>query len=163
MLKACNPPKDLNEISTMANKYLKRKVAISGSHGSTFVTTIDKVEPKHDEKRCTGNRKKETLEVFQLWEEHYVNNCLELLQLRKAHEGKTKQSTATWDTSKFTMYLVNAIGGKGIGLIEVLLDNQADISIMRPELLCEIELVDREIQVSGIGSVQLIVKSAGYL
>jgi hypothetical protein len=52
---------------------------------------------------------------------------------------------------------------KGLGAMEVLLDNQADISIMRPELLRMLEPVDHPVKVSGIGGVQLVAKETGYL
>jgi hypothetical protein len=42
---------------------------------------------------------------------------------------------ATWDVSTFITYQVNAIGIDGFKPMEVLLNNQANISIMRLELL----------------------------
>ena len=50
----------------------------------------------------------------------------------------------------------------GLQDTEVLLDNQADISIVMPELLRDMEKVEREIQVSGIRGTQLVVDQKGY-
>jgi hypothetical protein len=60
-------------------------------------------------------------------------------------------------------YQVNAIGVKGFKLTEVLLDNQANISIMRPELLRAFERSDSEININGVGGVQLHTSETGYL
>ena len=45
----------------------------------------------------------------------------------------------------------------------MLLGNQADISIMRPELLPQLRPVDETVCVNGIGSVQLELEQVGYL
>jgi hypothetical protein len=53
----------------------------------------------------------------------------------------------TWEANMFATYLekqVNAIGYSSFGDAEVLLDNQADISIMRPELLRALKLARRK-------------------
>jgi hypothetical protein len=66
----------------------------------------------------------------------------------------------------FTTYLekqVNAIGYSGFRDTEVLLDNQADISIMRPELLRALQPTEKKIQVNGVGGLQLTVDRKGYL
>jgi hypothetical protein len=60
------------------------------------------------------------------------------------------------------MFTIMPLEPEKFGLTNVLLGNQVNISIMRPELLCTIKPVDEEIRVSGAGGVQ-IVKSTGYL
>jgi hypothetical protein len=59
--------------------------------------------------------------------------------------------------STFATYQINFIGAEGFKTMEVLLDNQANISIMRPELLQVFEHSENEIQVNGRGAVQLRV------
>jgi hypothetical protein len=59
--------------------------------------------------------------------------------------------------------LVNAIGLNGFKATEVLLDNQANISIMRQELLRAFEHVETEIRVNGVGGVQVRTNETGYL
>ncbi len=46
---------------------------------------------------------------------------------------------------------------------QVLLDNQADVSVFHPSLLTHLEPVDREVKIAGVGGRQLIVKQTGYL
>jgi hypothetical protein len=46
---------------------------------------------------------------------------------------------------------------------EVLLDNQANISIIRPDLLLALEEVDKEVRINGVGGVQLSTRETGYL
>jgi hypothetical protein len=52
---------------------------------------------------------------------------------------------------------------KGISLTQVLLDNQADISVMHPMMLSDVRPAKRKIRVSGVGRVQLIVDKVGML
>jgi hypothetical protein len=181
-MKACNPPADLNEIFTLANTYLKPKVTTGNGLGSMFATTADYVDKKGKErqKRRRNNQsedegkekqevdkegkevdkaEKKPIKYFNCEGDHYVNNCPELKEWRKAKESGNV--TATWEGNTFATYRVNSIGTKGLGATEVLLDNQADISIMRPELLRMLEPVDRPVNVSGVGGVQLVVKETG--
>jgi hypothetical protein len=45
-MKACDPPKDLNEVFTLAKTYLKPKIALGNGLGSTFAITADYVDKK---------------------------------------------------------------------------------------------------------------------
>ncbi len=66
----------------------------------------------------------------------------------------------------FTTYLekqVKAIGYSGFRDTEVLLDNQADISIMQPELLRALKPAEKKIRVNGVRGLQLTVDRKGYL
>ncbi len=66
----------------------------------------------------------------------------------------------------FTTYLekeVNTIGYSGFRETEVLLDNQADISIMRPGLLHAFKPAEKTVRVNGVGGLQLTVDRKGYL
>ena len=74
-----------------------------------------------------------------------------------------KQAAATWDATTFVTYQVNAIGLSGFKSTEVLLDNQANVSIMRPELLSAFEKADTEVRINGVGGVQLSTDETGYL
>ncbi len=65
---------------------------------------------------------------------------------------------AAWEANAFhTMraYQVNAFRFKGFSPVEILLDNQAEISIMRPELLRLLRPVDEHLLANGIGGVQI--------
>jgi hypothetical protein len=66
--------------------------------------------------------------------------------------------------STMKTYQVNATGLNRFSGTEVLLDNQADISIMRSELLRQLRPVDETVHVNGIGGVQqLELEQARYL
>ncbi len=45
----------------------------------------------------------------------------------------------------------------------VLLDNQADVSILHPNPLYSIQPADMEIRVNGVGGVQVTANSTGFL
>lgn len=60
-LESCKPPVDLKDIFTLANTYLKPKVAASNGLRSTLLSTADYVDKKERQnKRCRGNQKDET-------------------------------------------------------------------------------------------------------
>jgi hypothetical protein len=73
----------------------------------------------------------------------------------------------TWgEATMFTSYLekqVTAIGYSSFHETEALLDNQADISIMRPGLLCAFKPAEKTVCVNEVGSLQLMVDRKGYL
>jgi hypothetical protein len=188
-MKACNPPADLNEIFTLANTYLKPKIAAGNGLGSTFATAADHVDKKEkdrqkrrhnnqsedaggkqemekegreaDKKPVDKDADKKPVKCFNCEGDHYVNNCPELKEWQKAKESGNV--VATWEGNTFAAYRVNSIGVKGLGATEVLLDNQADISIMLPELLRMLEPVKSPVKISGVGGVQLVAKESGYV
>jgi hypothetical protein len=55
-----------------------------------------------------------------------------------------------FEANTFQTYQANAIGYKGFKNTKVLLDKQADISIMRPYLLSCLEDAKSEVNVSGV-------------
>jgi hypothetical protein len=84
----------------------------------------------------------------------------------KVREEQEGFASAVWEANAYhTMrtYQVNAAGFKGFSPMEVLLDIQAGISIMRPELLRAIWPVEEVLWVNGVGGVQLELHRAGYL
>jgi hypothetical protein len=86
------------------------------------------------------------------------------LQNSKAKEEDDERvAAATFEACTFATYQVNAIGYKGFKNTEVLLDNQANISIMKPDLLRAFGKVEEEIKISGVGGVQLSTNTTGYL
>jgi hypothetical protein len=55
---------------------------------------------------------------------------------------------------------VNAIGYTRMSWTKALLDNQTDISIMKPSLLCAVALAET-VKVNGVGRLQLLVTTWG--
>jgi hypothetical protein len=186
-MKSVQPPKDLNNIFTLANTYLKPKfVTGPGGAGSTFAMTADTVEwkpgdgkgkrqrgiqqqgqGKDDKNNDEGTEQTEGLgrtkvKCFSCEGDHYINNCPEFSEFKRMKEEE-KQEAATWDTTTFVTYQVHAIGKEGFKPTEVLLDNQANISIMRPDLLLAFEKTENGVRVNGVGGVQLYTDETGYL
>jgi hypothetical protein len=65
-----------------------------------------------------------------------------------------RQANLTWNATTFVTYQINAVGIKGFKPMEVSLDNQANLSIKRPELFKAFDKDESKGQVSGVGSVQ---------
>jgi hypothetical protein len=64
----------------------------------------------------------------------------------------------------FVTYQVNAIALGSFEPMEVLPYNQANISIMRPELLSAFQEAESEVRINRVGDVQLkTTKQTGYL
>jgi hypothetical protein len=106
---------------------------------------------------------------------HIAPNCpekeAEQETTAKEDEGKAK-SFVTWEDgweeqeeigTYVTYQVMNASEGHGFHEYDVLLDNQADISIVHPRLLREVMQADRPVTVKGIGGRQLVVEKTGYL
>ncbi len=112
------------------------------------------------------------LECFICGNEHYASNYPHKKKL-KDEQGKESGDNggdafvnAAWEANVFATtktYQVNAIGLSGFCAMEVLLDNQADISVMRPDMLRELRTLKDSVQVNGVGGVQMEVREAGYL
>jgi hypothetical protein len=58
---------------------------------------------------------------------------------------------------------VDSAGRKGFTTTEVLSDNQADISIVQPELQRALPLINDTVKVRGVGGVRLELDQVGYL
>jgi hypothetical protein len=79
-------------------------------------------------------------------------------QQQEGNEEGDAFGNAAWEANVYnTMhtYQVNAVGLIGFSSTEVLLNNQADISIMRPELLRHLSPLDETVGVNGVGGIQL--------
>ncbi len=66
----------------------------------------------------------------------------------------------------FATYLekqVNTIGYSIFRETEVLLDNQVDISIIKPGLLRAFKPAEKKVHVNGVGGLQLTIDRKGYL
>jgi hypothetical protein len=101
---------------------------------------------------------------------HFANKCPECKQSANREESgdeKERHAHMTWgEATMFMTYLkkqVNAIGYSGFCETEVLPDNQADISIMRPGLLHAFKPAEKKVHMNGVGGQQLMVDRKGYL
>jgi hypothetical protein len=102
--------------------------------------------------KIDGSLQKKPLRCINCGGDHYINNCPEFLELRSTKEER--QANLTSDATTFVTYQINAIGVKGFKQMEVLLDSQANLSIMRPKLLKASEKDESKVQLNGVGSIQ---------
>ena len=58
---------------------------------------------------------------------------------------------------------MNAVQQNTFGPKEVLLDNQANVSVVRPELLHDVQEAEHAVKINGVGGHQLTVTQTGYL
>jgi len=63
----------------------------------------------------------------------------------------------------FSTYQVNAVSDSRFKQTEVLIDNQADISIVHPRLLRNIMAADKKVKINRVGGHQFTVSETGYL
>jgi hypothetical protein len=174
----------------LANNWLKPKALTGGGYASTYATKADFVEKKKTGEKGTpkkeqtpgakqgadseGEKKKRTkkLECFICGDEHYASNCphRKTISSGKADASYDEEEggfvNAAWDANAFhtaRTYQVDSAGRRGFTMTEVLLDNQADISIVWPELLRAIWPISETVKVKGVGGVQLKLNQVGYL
>jgi Eukaryotic translation initiation factor 3 subunit G len=159
----------------LANQGLKPKTS-GGQFSSTFATTLDATDNKKKYKKDSKKKDSKNLETekngikkdikcYKCGENHYASQCpnkKKVLEKEDSDSEKNEEEDrnvhATWHASTFTTYQVNAIGYSGFSQSEVLLDNQADISVMKPGLLRAFEDLASPVKVSGVGGIQLTVK-----
>jgi hypothetical protein len=99
-------------------------------------------------------------------EGHFANKCPQQKKARAAKQEEDNDRVAhlTWEASKYTMFKqVNTIEYTGLSETKVLLDNHADISIMKPSLLCALAPAEKTVKVNSVGGLQLQVDQMGCL
>jgi hypothetical protein len=148
---------------------------------NTFATTLDKVKtPRKDTKhKKNGKDKKEEgikdnqkkgdgtpkkpVKCFNFEDDHYIRDCPELKRNKANNADDANMAAATFEATTFVTYQVNAVSYSGFKPTVVLLDNQANISVMKPGMLHHIEPAKEEVNICGVGDLQLRVKETGYL
>jgi hypothetical protein len=173
-------PKDLNSMYLLASQWLKPNTRTSSTTATTFATTVstinhrrgnrnsnfrknkrhggkkneDQGENEKDSSSVNDNNK-DHIECFYCGENgHYANKCPK----RNMGDEKREQrhANATWHASTYTSYYVYASGDSGekFGPTEVLLDNQSDISVLKPSMLRNLQPAERPVIVNGAGGSQ---------
>jgi hypothetical protein len=139
--------------------WLKPKALFGGGYASTYAARVDSAEKKRDDgkqgeknKQANANQPKgkewkakqrtKKLECFICGDEHYASNCPYKMKINEKNQMQDNGEETgdafvnmAWEANIFNTtktYQVNAVGFKGFSETEVLLDNQADILIMRP-------------------------------
>jgi hypothetical protein len=179
-------------VFNLANNWLKPKALPGSGYASTYATKVDKVEKKSTlkgetknnedkqqgklktEGKVEGERKPRTkkIECFICGDDHYATDCphqKKLVENNKIRTNKEKEEgavNAVWEANAFATvrtYQINAGSFSGFRSTEILLDNQADISIIQPELLRQVQPTSEVVRVNGVGGVQLELRKIGYL
>jgi hypothetical protein len=95
---------------------------------------------------------------------HYANKCPTKKSAEDNENDGDRGAHVTWNASTIMTYQVNATGMVGkFKRTEVLLDNQADISVIHPTLLREIKPAEEDICINGVGRHQFTVGDTEYL
>ena len=99
---------------------------------------------------------------------HYANKCLVREQKKDENENEEqdveeRHSHLKWNASTFHTKQVNKVQQSVFGPKDVFLDNQATISVVRPELLCDVQDAEEVVKINGVGGHQFTVMQTGYL
>jgi hypothetical protein len=177
----------LNEMYLLANQWLKTTGVTQSGLASTFVTKLDMPSQekggKKDEKdggkqgkaseMKQGKRDMSKIKCFYCNEfGHIAPNCPK--KAKQAEERAQKAETfVSWDDNvdeeqvagTFFIYQVchRVKSGQKFHDYDLLLDNQADISVVHPRLLWQVMAADKPVTMNDIGGRQLVVTQTGYL
>jgi hypothetical protein len=103
---------------------------------------------------------------------HYANKCPKKKQvaLTQADNQDNDSGSAhvTWHAATFEtireVSVNNAVDSSNmLNRNQILLDNEADVSIIHPDLLKNIKKADHELKINGVSGNQLTVQQTGYL
>jgi hypothetical protein len=186
-------PATLNEMYLLANQWLKTTGTAQSGLASTFVTKLDMPNQSQKAGRKDGKEKgkgKQTSEAMEKPKHdmskvkcfysnefgHIAPNCpKKLLENQNASKNDDDlKAFASWDDEEVEeeeqagTYLTYQVchgveSGQKFQDYDLLLDNQANISVIHPRLLRELIPADVPITVNGIGGKQLTVTHTGYL
>jgi hypothetical protein len=178
------PPTTVNQIYQVAGNWVKPTSRIEGGTSATYVTIEEgaslkkqkaKAKQAASEKGDGEEKPKKDRSQLECWyckeKGHFSSNC------PKKKKAKEDQGIAnvTWleqeefcmscTTSETMEYKVNNAVNmtQKLTCTEILLDNQADISIVHPQLLENVRPAERNIRVKGVGGVQVVVSKKGKL
>jgi hypothetical protein len=184
-MKSVNPLTRVNKIYRIAGVWVKPTARSETGTGATYHTEQKKTSQKEDGKAEEDKKPKKELSKVKCYgcgkKGHIKNSplCPKNMEKEKKHQADGAGfMNATWckeiEASMYTMvrnedeemkeYVVDTAvnATKGISLTQVLLDNQADISVMHPMMLSDVRPAKRKIRVSGVGRVQLIVNKVFF-
>jgi hypothetical protein len=190
-MKSMKPPTMVNEIYRLAGVWVKPNSRSESGTAATYVTEQVKKEAGAADKSNAAGKdgdKKPTRDLSKVKcygcgkKGHLKNSplCPKNIEKEKkaSQEGRDAFMNATWREEmeagmyatiscedKLTDYVADAVVNtmQKVTLTQVLLDNQADISVIHPMLLKDVRPADKKIRVKGVGGIQLIVDKVGLL
>ena len=182
--KAIEQPDSLNAMYLLANQWLKTTTKTNLGYATTFTTTLDYQEKSHrrgknkkdknkrnnDDKKTTSDKSEKSktdmseIECYACGENgHYANKCPKR-QNKEEEQEEERSAHLTWNANTFTTYQVlNASQKNSFGPFDVLIDNQANVSVMHPDLLRDVRDADEKININGVGGHQFSVTKTGFL
>jgi hypothetical protein len=188
---AFKPPATVNEIYRVVGNWVKPTSKLEGGTSTTYVTIEEDAAIKRRKEQTEKNKKKSAaggkendgnenkkdrsqLECWYCKEKgHFSSKCPKKKKDKeKENQAGEGLAHATWQEEiehsmfctvcKYTVN--NAVNvTQQLKTTEILLDNQADISIVHPVLLQNVRPAEKEIKVKGVGGIQMRVNQVGYL
>jgi hypothetical protein len=170
----------VNLIYCLAGSWVKANLMRTEKQTTvTFLTTLDntskshtskgKVSKKVDEKVKKKNEEKDLSCIMCficVVKGHHALQCTKRAQVVKCNLEEEAGVNATWEVEQeanmfvsITEHLVynDVVLEYGLTRKEVMVDNQADISIMHPSMLSAMREIDSRIRVKGVGGFQIVV------
>jgi hypothetical protein len=184
-MKSMNPPTTVNQIYRLAGVWVKLTARAETGTGATYHTEQRKTHQKEEGKVEEDKKPQKDLSKVKCYgcgkKGHMKNSpiCPKNIEKQKRQEEGAGFLNAAWcEEIEGSMYATVQLGDEeikeyvvdtavnatnGIELTQVLLDNQADISVMHPMMLSDVRPAERRIRISGVGGLQLIVDKVGML
>jgi hypothetical protein len=188
---AFKPPATVNEIYRVAGNWVKPTTKLEGGTSATYVTIEEHAAIKHRKEQADINKSKSAaggkqqadkngkenkkdrseLECWYCKEKgHFSSKCPKKKSDKEAQDGEGL-AHATWQELEHSMFCTvceytihNAVNAmQKLKANEVLLDNQADVSIVHPVLLENVRPAERAIKIKGVGGIQMTVNQVGDL
>jgi hypothetical protein len=186
------PPATVNQIYQVAGNWVKPTSRIEGGTSATYVTIEEHATLKKQKEKAEKNKAKQAAEKaasekgdeekpkknrsqLECWnckeKGHFSSNCP---HKKKAKEGQGVANVTWLEEQEFCMFCTTSVVqeyevNSAVNVMqkltdtEILLDNQADISIIHPKLLENVPPVERNIKVKGVEGVQMVVSKKGEL
>ncbi len=153
---------DVNTVYKLAHQWVKTQTIQKGSSAATFVTSVDTIQDKSDNHKeqkvhvtkdggCDDRKQEKGKQVkcYNCLEiGHYANKCPKTKQNQVKENADDNEKDAgnahvTWHAATFVtikeVMVNNAVNNPSkLRRNQVLLDNQADVSVVHPSLLMDI-------------------------
>jgi hypothetical protein len=191
-LKSIALPETPNEIYRIAGSWVKPLSRIEGGTAATYMTveeeeayvTTMEQEAAGKKKKQTGKKPLKDLSHIKCFAcnqmGHYANKCQNKKEQEEEDDDEAEVHSMWHEEQEAAMHMTmvswadeeeaicrdcpNAVHAtEGLLLTEILLDNQANISIVHPMPLEDIRPSPRRIKVNGVGGKQMIVDKMGML
>ena len=187
---AIKQPENLNAMYLLANQWVKPKTYAPGLAATFATTKLDQQESsKNTNNKKSGKKSQEKakpekeakrkdiskVECFGCGlTGHYSNQCPYKINKSKKNisdsddgDEESASGHVTWaeagEGCSYVTYQVNTVSDVRFKPSEILIDNQANVSIVHPDLARNIEPAKRKVKINGVGGHQFTVEETGFL